>query len=89
MWGFKAEPAAIAEVIRQFVFALVVFGLVNWTETQQAALLSVVSVVLTLFVRQNVTSQATLEEAGVTQQQVAAVADNPRMVLTPTPTSTL
>jgi hypothetical protein len=36
-----------------------------------------------------VTSQATLEEAGVTQQQVAAVADNPRMVLTPTPTSTL
>lgn len=82
MWGFRAEPAAVAEAIRLVVIAAVGFGLLKWTPEQQAMLLAVVSVILTMFVRQNVTSQVTLEQAGTTQAQVHDVAANPTAVLT-------
>lgn len=82
MWGFRVEPAGVAEAIRQILFMVVLFGLVSWTDAQQAAVLSVVSAVLSLFVRQNVTTAKTLQQAGVTQDQVARVADNPAQVLT-------
>lgn len=84
MWGFRAEPAAVAELIRLVVIALVGFGVIHWTTEQQAMLLAVVSVALTFFVRENVTSQATLHKAGVTQAQVESVAADPNTVLTTT-----
>ena len=74
MWGFRAEPAAVAEFIRLALIAVIGFGLLNWTVEQQAMVLAVVSAGLSFFVRQNVTSQETLKKAGTSQAQVEAVA---------------
>jgi uncharacterized membrane protein affecting hemolysin expression len=81
MWGFRAEPAAVAELFRLVMFLAIAFGWVQWSDSQQGTVLAVVSAVLTLFVRQNVTTQVTLEKAGVTQAQVAAVAESPTKIL--------
>lgn len=82
MWRLKAEPAAIAEVIRLALIAAVGFGLLKWTVEQQAMLLALVSAVLSIFVRQSTTSEATLKAAGTSGDQVAAVAADPNKSLT-------
>ncbi len=82
MFGFRAEPAAIAELVRLVFIALMGFGVIHWTDAQMASVLAVLSVVLTFFVRQNVTSQATLAKAGTSQEQVERVADSPTQTLT-------
>lgn len=89
MFGFRAEPAAVAELIRLVLIACVGFGLIHWTSEQQAMLLAVVSAVLSFFVRQNVTSQATLHKAGTTQTEVERVAEDPATVLVARPTGSV
>lgn len=77
MWGFRAEPNAVAEAIRQGVIALVGFGVLHWTTEQQALLLAFVSAALSLFVRSQVTTESTLRKAGTTKDVVEAVAVDP------------
>lgn len=56
------EPAAIAEVGRQFVGVLIAFSLVHWTDTQIVVVFGFVSTFLTLFVRAKSTPTAQLTQ---------------------------
>lgn len=73
MLGFNAEPAVIAGAIRAIILCAVAFGL-KWSADQIAALMLAVEAVLTLVVRQTVTSQDTLHAAGLTQRGVTEMA---------------
>lgn len=72
-FGFNWEPVMIAEVIRLGMLALVSFGLTLTTE-QQVTILALVSALLAVVTRQNVTSQDTLHDAGLTQKSVVKMA---------------
>ena len=84
MWGFRVEPAAVSELVRQCMFMSILFGLIHWTDVQQAAVLSVVSAIMTLVTRANSTSERTLNRAGTNSDEVNKVAENPTQVLTVT-----
>lgn len=84
---FGKEPAMILGAVTAMLVLLVQFG-VDINQDQQQAIIGVVSAVLVLVgayvTRQNVTSPATLREAGTSMKQVAKVADpavNARMVV--------
>jgi hypothetical protein len=67
---WKIEPVAIAAVIRLGIYAAMQFGL-NWTDAQVVAVMAFAEAFLALFVRQTVTSPATLEKAGTSKELVA------------------
>jgi hypothetical protein len=75
MYGLRTEPAAVTLAIRMCLYALIAFQIIVWTDVQIVALLAAVDSVLTLFVRSNSTSQATLKEAGTSQALITALAD--------------
>jgi hypothetical protein len=72
--GFKWEPAAIAEAIRLVLIALALGGAIQLDDKVILAIVGAVSAVLSLFVRQSVVSQNTLEKAGLTKSDVVAKA---------------
>jgi hypothetical protein len=72
--GFKWEPAAIAEAIRLVLIALALGGAVQLDDKVILAIVGAVSAVLSLFVRNSVVSQNTLEKAGLTKSDVVAKA---------------
>jgi hypothetical protein len=74
--GFKYEPTAIAEAIRLALIALALGGAIQLDDKVILAIVGAVSAVLSLFVRQSVTSQNTLEKAGTSQAAVAKAADD-------------
>lgn len=74
---FKFNPALISEAVRQIVLALVLFGIIQWTETQIAGALMALSAVLAMFTISQTTANSTLEAAGTSKTQVhKAAADN-------------
>lgn len=74
MVGFKWEPAAIAEAIRLVLIALALGGAIQLDDKVILAIVGAVSAVLSLFVRQSVVSQNTLEKAGTSKSEVVALA---------------
>jgi hypothetical protein len=72
--GFKWEPAAIAEAIRLVLIALALGGAIQLDDKVILAIVGAVSAVLSLFVRNSVVSQNTLEKAGLTKSDVVAKA---------------
>lgn len=74
MYGLRTEPAAVTFAIRACLYALIAFQVIAWTDTQIVSLLAAVDAVLTMFVRNNSTSRATLTNAGTSQETVAALA---------------
>lgn len=75
MLGFKWEPAAIAEAIRLVLIALALGGAIQLDDKVILAIVGAVSAVLSLFVRQSVVSQNTLEKAGTSKQNIVALAE--------------
>lgn len=73
--GFKYEPTAIAEAIRLLLIALALSGALQLDDKVILAIVGAVSAILSLFVRQSVTSQNTLTLAGSSQAAVAAEAE--------------
>ena len=73
--SFNFEPASLSEVIRQGILMLVLFGIVNWTDQQIAAVLMFVSGVLTLLTRAKSVPVGTIENAGTTPTQLKAQAE--------------
>ena len=75
---FGREPSLIIGTITAALVLAVQFG-VDITDSQQQAILGFASAVLVLVgaavTRQNVTSPATLRQAGTSMRQVAKVAD--------------
>lgn len=76
MLGFKYEPTAIAEAIRLALIALALGGVLQLDDKVILAIVGATSAILSLFVRQSVTSQNTLERAGTSQAAVAKAADD-------------
>jgi hypothetical protein len=72
--GFKWEPAAIAEAIRLVLIALALGGAIQLDDKVILAIVGAVSAVLSLFVRQSVVSQNTLEKAGTSKDAIVAMA---------------
>jgi hypothetical protein len=58
----NAEPAALAEAVRQVLFALVLLNVIVLDEHQLAAIAAAMSAVLTILVRQRVTAPDTVDE---------------------------
>jgi hypothetical protein len=73
--GFKFQPVAISEFVRQALFTLALFNLVTWTNEQQMAILQLVSLGMAVLTYNSVTSQATLEQAGSSQAAVVVEAE--------------
>jgi hypothetical protein len=73
--GFKYEPTAIAEAIRLTLISLALAGAIQLDDKVILAIVGAVSAILSLFVRQAVVSQATLEKAGSSQAAVVAKAE--------------
>ena len=75
---FGKEPSLIIGTVTALLVLLVQFG-VDITDGQQQAIIGAASAVLVLVgaavTRQNVTSPATLRQAGTSMRQVAKVAD--------------
>jgi hypothetical protein len=72
--GFKWEPAAIAEAIRLVLIALALGGAIHLDDKVILAIVGAVSAVLSLFVRNAVVSQNTLEKAGTSKETIVAMA---------------
>jgi hypothetical protein len=72
--NFVWNPAVFTEAVRQVVLALVLFQIINWTETQIAGALMALSAVLALFTIQTTTPNTTLENAGTSKTQVVEAA---------------
>jgi hypothetical protein len=66
------NPTLLLEAVRQIVLALVLFGLVHWTDQQTAGLLMALSAILALFNRATVTpnSRVVTREDPATGQHV-------------------
>lgn len=66
MYDFRnilnAEPAAVAEAIRQMLFVGVLLGIFVLDAPQLAGIASAISLVLSLFVRSRVSAPDTVEE---------------------------
>jgi hypothetical protein len=79
--GWRAEPVAIAAAIRACILAATAFGLA-WTPEQIASLMLAVETVLALVLRAQVTTDATLTQAGTSRAEVhdAACAHGVHMV---------
>jgi hypothetical protein len=79
MWakfsGFKFQPVAISEFVRQAFFTLVLFDLLKWSNDQQMAVLQLLSLGMAMLTYTSVTSQATLEKAGSSQAAVVKKAE--------------
>jgi Tfp pilus assembly protein PilO len=73
--GFRVQPVAVSEAVRQALFTLALFNIVAWTNEQQMAVLQLVSAVMAVLTYNSVTSQATLETAGSSQAAVVAEAE--------------
>jgi hypothetical protein len=73
--GFRAQPVAVSEFVRQLFFTLAMFGLLQWTDAQQMAVMQLLSLGLAMLTYNSVTSQSTLEKAGSSQAAVVAKAE--------------
>jgi hypothetical protein len=73
--GFRVQPVAVSEAVRQALFTLALFNIVAWTNEQQMAVLQLVSAVMAILTYNSVTSQATLEDAGSSQAAVVVEAE--------------
>lgn len=73
MWGFNWEPALIAAALRSLLLAAALFG-ASLSPEQIAGIMVAAEAILAIVVRQNVTSQNTLQAAGTSQKEVAAKA---------------
>lgn len=67
---FSFNPALLSEAVRQIVLALVLFGIINWTETQIAGALMALSAVLALFTISQTVSTGVVEAAGTSKTQL-------------------
>jgi hypothetical protein len=74
---FDREPVAVSAFIRLALLAGVSFGL-KLSNEQMLALMAAVEAGLGLATRQNVTSQQTLHDAGLTQRGVTKMAKDSR-----------
>jgi len=52
---FRREPVLIIGLLQAIIAALVVFGLINWSATQVAAVEGLLAAILSVIVRQVVT----------------------------------
>lgn len=73
--GFRVQPVAVSEAVRQALFTLALFNIVAWTNEQQMAVLQLVSAIMAVLTYNSVTTQATLETAGSSQAAVVAEAE--------------
>ena len=73
--GFRVQPVAVSEFVRQALFTLVLFNVVTWTNEQQMAVLQLVSLGMAVLTYNSVTSQKTLEDAGSSQAAVVVEAE--------------
>lgn len=73
--GFRVQPVAVSEAVRQALFTLALFNVVAWTNEQQMAVLQLVSAIMAVLTYNSVTTQATLETAGSSQAAVVAEAE--------------
>lgn len=70
---FNAEPALIIEFIRQGLLLAVILGWFAMDARAEAAIVSFVSLGLSIFLRQNVVSQQTASDAGTSVRQLKMV----------------
>ena len=80
---FNKEPAVIAEAIRAILFVLVLAGLLNLGEELLAGIALVVSLVLSLFVRQ--ASTPTASPTLKTGTEVTVEGSDDTVIVQPTP----
>lgn len=75
LWNkMQSEPNALAELVRLFIYMLLGFELLRWTDPQIALVLSFVSGLLTFLTRQRVIPTATILQAGHTPEAIKATA---------------
>lgn len=79
MIGFRAEPTAVVSAIRLCIHAAIAFGL-DWTPEQVVTLMAAVEAVLMVFLRQQVTSDRTLDRSGL-MREGAYIAEKPLISL--------
>jgi len=69
----QSEPNTLSELVRQFMYLLLGFEIIRWTDAQQGLVLAFVSGLLTFLVRGRVVPMATIEQAGgLSVQQIKA-----------------
>lgn len=68
----QAEPNALSELVRQFVYLLLGFELLRWTDPQIALVLAFVSGLLTFLTRRVVLPTSTITQAGHSVNQIKA-----------------
>ena len=68
MLGFRSQPTAYAELVRQVMYLALIFGWVNWTTEQQTAVLMCVSGLLAIVNWQTVMPTQTVTQAGTTPE---------------------
>lgn len=73
--GFRVQPVAVSEFVRQVFFTLAMFKILTWTNEQQTAVLQLVSLGMAVLTYNSVTSQKTLEDAGSSQAAVVVEAE--------------
>lgn len=67
---FKFNPALLSETVRQILLALVLFGVIHWTDAQMAGVLMAISAVLALFTISQTVSTGVVEAAGTSKAQL-------------------
>ena len=71
LWDkIQSEPNALSELVRQFLYLLIGFQLIQWTEAQQGLVLAFVSGFLTFIVRGRVIPASTIVQAGQSVSQI-------------------
>lgn len=69
----QSEPNTLSELVRQFMYLLLGFQIIQWTDAQQGLVLAFVSGLLTFLVRGRVVPMATIDQAGgLSTQQIKA-----------------
>lgn len=76
MFGFRREPVAIIGLIQAVIYLVTEFG-VTVTPGQQSAIVLVVNAFMVVFLRSQVTSETTLQQAGTSRAEMQKVAADP------------
>jgi len=66
----QSEPNTLSELVRQFMYLLLGFEIIRWTDAQQGLVLAFISGLLTFIVRRRVMPTATIEQAGQSVNQI-------------------
>jgi len=66
----QSEPNTLSELVRQFMYLLLGFEIIKWTDAQQGLVLAFVSGLLTFIVRRRVIPTTTIEQAGQSVSQI-------------------